>query len=358
MHSQRLVICTPFYRPHIGGMEFALGRLATALRRRGLRVDIETSILTPASDESGVHRNGATLTEWATYVGDVIKGLNVVTDQAMLTSFGPGTATPQLEAAAAFRRQGGRVLWRSPTADHAERNLNGIQRLVSQAFSEVVVNSRGSASRTLRALPGARVHVIANLLLDAEVSRLGAIARRPPEGTVAWAGRVEPRKNPRQLSRVLNNLAELGIDVHAQPAPSIRREAEWADFIDSLDSRVHVYPPSPVLAPAIERAAVFFHTSRVEGSPNSVLEAMVRGQAVIVSDIPECKELIKMVPGAITFANERAVPGLVRGLTARESRTPGIRLERHFRAIEGHREEPVAAKWFEVLSQHPGWTRG
>lgn len=306
----RLNIVSPFYYPHIGGMEFALRRIAKALQGMGCDCRVHTSSLTPRypADQDGDDQDGddqevlrvdGGLTAWAAAVPAFARTCDPSADVLLFASLGPGTADRQLAAAREFRRRGGVTVWRSPTADHAIRNVADCADLLHEAFDRVVANSAASAAMTRQALPGVDVRVIENLLLDSELDRGARLGEEPRSVDVAWAGRIEPRKRPLELRAALNALVASGRTVAAQAAPSYGRQALFDEFVAGLDPRVRRVPPSIRLGDVVEHARVQLHLTLREGSPNAVLEALSRGQAVLVSDIPECAELVAGFPGAV-----------------------------------------------------------
>lgn len=293
----RVCIVTPFYIPHIGGMERALARLAGALRRTGWGVEVFTTGPEPENEDHGVVRVDGPLEEWARHVPALLARLDPARDVVLFSSFGPGTAVAQLQAGRHYLERGGHTVWRSPTADHASRNLRSMADQAALSIGSIVANSGASAQMTRAALPGIPVQVVPNMLLPEEINVHWTQALTPREIDFAWAGRVEPRKKPIELALLFNHLTRSGYTVAVQPVCSYRREAGFSEFLKTLDARVEVHPAATEVAERIARASVFVHTSSREGSPNSVLEAASRGQAILVSDIPECTELLHGLPG-------------------------------------------------------------
>jgi glycosyltransferase involved in cell wall biosynthesis len=346
----RLVIITPFYAPHIGGMEFALARIAHAIRARGVDVQVHTSELTPKTKEAGVTRTGSTLEGWALSVTQATRSLNPKNDVLLFASFGPGTADQQLTAAAEFRAKGGTVIWRSPTADHAQRNLADRGKEAQNAFSCIVTNSSASAAFTSKIFPNIRIRVVPNLLLDTEVEHARALVSEPRSVDFAWAGRIEPRKSPMTLAAMFNGLVRSGYTAAVQAAPSFGRQDLLESFLTELDPRVEQLSPAPVIAERVEQSSVFLHLSAREGSPNSVLEAAAKGQNVLASNIPECVELLDGVPGAVLTDGTGLSPRQLLELLD-NGRDPILRAERSAIMTARHGEQRILRRWNEVLSE-------
>jgi glycosyltransferase involved in cell wall biosynthesis len=67
--------------------------------------------------------------------------------------------------------------------------------------------------------------------------------------------------------------------------------AEWITA-ERLESRIDLRGYAPELWSLMKQATVFVSPSLFEGSPNVVLEAMACGVPLVVSDIPEHRELV------------------------------------------------------------------
>lgn len=286
-------LCTPFFVPHIGGMERALYRMMVALSRRAWNVTIDTSELTPHGNvDLDVTRVGATLEDWAGSLHGRLSSADAAHTTLLFASLGPGTGQQQLLAGSDFRERGGYTVWRTPTADHAYRNLAANGDGPTKAFDVIVANSQASALMTQKVVPRVPVTVVPNLLLDEELKEHDAAILRPRSADLSWAGRVEPRKQPRLVSALLNRAARSGLTVLVQPVPSYGNRALFDEFCRSLDPRIRIHQPTVGMHPDIAAATVFLHLSTREGSPNSLLEASSRGQGILASDIPECRELL------------------------------------------------------------------
>jgi glycosyltransferase involved in cell wall biosynthesis len=116
----------------------------------------------------------------------------------------------------------------------------------------------------------------------------------PGRRLVLFAGRLEAQKNVAVLLPALGMVLDRHQDVHALCCgegplrPSIER---WVADHPS-GGRLHVGGYEPRLWSVMKRAAVFVSPSHFEGSPNVVLEAMAAGTPLVVSDIPEHRELV------------------------------------------------------------------
>ncbi|MBM7510225.1 glycosyltransferase involved in cell wall biosynthesis [Nocardioides salarius] len=346
-----LTLYTPFFVPHIGGMERALYRITTALSRRSWIVHIDTSELTPPDiKHQAITRSGASLVEWADGVQRRTLRLDPEHGPILFASLGPGTGLQQLAAASEFRKRGGHSIWRTPTADHASRNLVEHPGKAASAFDRIVANGNASAVMTRSAVPGVPVSVVPNLLLDEEVKGHDEDLASPRRADLAWAGRVEARKQPEQLAACLNRAARKGLVVVAQPVPSFGNLTMYDQFCDSLDDRVRLLQPTNGMHRDIAVASVFLHLSTREGSPNSLLEAASRGQWIIASDIPECRELLQDYPAVAWLTNFHDFDHHLVAHLARED-SVDMRIGMVQRIRERHNEETVVGMWGAVLAQ-------
>lgn len=341
-----VVIVTPFFWPHIGGMEKALYRIAVALHRCGVDVSVVTSRLSPrAHNPFPVVYQGDTLQDWADSLHEEITVARA--ERLIFSSLGPNTAEQQLAVALTCRARGALTALRVPTSDHLARNMTPLD--IVDAFEFVIANSAYSLDRSKPFFPGAEYHVIHNMILEVEHQRNLADVASPRSASVAWCGRVELRKRPMELARLLNACAEAGMTVAAQPVRAYGRDADYRAFVGSLSNRVSIAEPSPRVDDSVRRASVFLHMSGREGSPNAVLEAMDRGQGVVVSDIPECVELVAGAPqGACLVDSIEADIAIIASLVHR-TESVGSRELQSAHVQNEFSEVFAGRRWSEVL---------
>ncbi|WP_175611257.1 glycosyltransferase family 4 protein [Mycobacterium sp. SP-6446] len=351
-----LVLVSPFFVPHIGGMERALHRIMIALKRRHWDVSVYTSHHTPQYDDQvPVKRACSTLSEWADSIPAHIRAVDPDRTAVLFASFGPGTGEQQLLAGSEFRERGGLTVWRTPTADHARRNISGQPLQLRRAIDRVVANSRSSQAMTQEIVPEVPVSVIPNLLLEEEVAQHDEDLISPRSADIAWAGRIEPRKQPGLLVEALNLAVRIGKNVVAQPVPSHGNTNLYEQFCGALDKRVETLKPTDGMHRNVARASVFLHISSREGSPNSVLEAASRGQKILVSDIPECRELLTGLEAAAWLHAPRDFEDAFARLLARPDSISARRSEASL-IRRRHSEAVITESWHRILT--PGGTIG
>lgn len=156
----------------------------------------------------------------------------------------------------------------------------------------------------------------------------GSISQRR---TVLSAGRLAPQKN---VVTLLRAMSQAGTEV---------ADAEFVIFGDgpqrehllsereglAARERLHLLPYTQELWRRIASASVFVSASLFEGAPNTVLEAAALGCPLVLSDIPEHRELLG--PDAALFVPAHSAKEIAAAVTA-TLRDPASAAERARRA--------------------------
>jgi len=184
-----------------------------------------------------------------------------------------------------------------------------------------------------------RLHVIPNAI---ELDRWPFRPDRPRGGTIRllYAGRLSAEKNVADLLTACAVLAGAGRDVRLRVAgegpmgPDLAEEARAL----GLDGRVEWLGLRGDVAALHAEANVLVNPSLTEGMPNTVLEALACGTAVVATDVGATRELILhertgllVPPGnpealATAIAHLADRPDVARALAARGRQ----HVERHF----------------------------
>jgi len=109
---------------------------------------------------------------------------------------------------------------------------------------------------------------------------------------VLFAGRLIPEKGIHYLIKAFN---EIDTDKQLMIAGESSFTDEYVSYLRSISgARIKFlgFVERQMLRSLYESAYAFVLPSEVEGSPVSLLEAMSHGRCVLVSDIPECLEVI------------------------------------------------------------------
>jgi glycosyltransferase involved in cell wall biosynthesis len=182
-----------------------------------------------------------------------------------------------------------------------QRSLRSITYNGMARFASAIVSNSRTGDRYWKERLGDRVtrYVIPNGVptdeIGAEPPATDLIAGiAPGRRLVLFAGRLEAQKNIEVLLRALGIVLDRHPDVGALccgEGPLRGSMDRWiAGHMTAGRIRVGGYEPR--LWGVMKRASVFVSPSLFEGSPNVVLEAMAAGTPLVVSDIPEHRELL------------------------------------------------------------------
>jgi len=168
------------------------------------------------------------------------------------------------------------------------------------AYRRVVMCSeavRESLPGWLRRLGGSRIRVVQNAVHVERVTRAVQHCRRSADGetfVVACVGRVIEIKNPFTVLDGFARAAEPGWKLRfigdGALRPDVLAEAESRGVGEHVE--VTGLIPRDAVFEAVGAADLFVSTSRGEGLPVAVLEAMACGCPVILSDIAPHRELV------------------------------------------------------------------
>ena len=172
---------------------------------------------------------------------------------------------------------------------------------------------------------------------DALVAELGLDPARP---TLGWLGRMEPQKAPEDFLRAVARLAaeRPGLQVLMAGEGGLRDGLVARVAALGLGRTVRLLPWQADPARLYEASDVFALSSRWEGMPITLLEAMASGCACVATAVDGCPDLIeagmsgRLVPPADPEAMARAIGGLLDDPLARAAmgRAARARVERAF----------------------------
>ncbi|MBK8915794.1 MAG: glycosyltransferase [Phycisphaerales bacterium] len=125
------------------------------------------------------------------------------------------------------------------------------------------------------------------------------------EFVVLWAGRFDPVKRIELAIRAVESLADrpsrLLLAGDGASRPDVERELR----LSSAAARTHLLGWQPDLAPCYAAADVLLLTSRTEGMPNAVLEAMAAGLPIVAGDIAPIREVCRDGVEGLLIGEER-----------------------------------------------------
>ncbi len=179
---------------------------------------------------------------------------------------------------------------------YTARRRYSIRFAFGRLADAVVSNSKHGSDYWRPARRGRALYVIPSAVTDTATSNSGkavALADRPDENVVLYAGRIDLSKNVEGLIAALARIAGevrfiaivCGEGSHSRRAQRLASKLGIADrvvFAGYVDN----------LAALMKRADAFVTLSRCEGCPNVVLEAMACGTPLVVSEIPAHREIL------------------------------------------------------------------
>lgn len=173
-----------------------------------------------------------------------------------------------------------------------------LRRHLGKRASMIVANSETGARYWVAALGPDRVRVIRNAIPLREIAACAPAARpsiKLSENAelILYLGRYAPQKNLDllldSLARVLSRRPAAVAILHGE-GPHAHRLGEAAARL-APDGRIRVGAYAEDAWSLMKTAAVFVSISLFEGMPNTVLEAAACGCPLVLSDIPEHREL-------------------------------------------------------------------
>jgi glycosyltransferase involved in cell wall biosynthesis len=176
---------------------------------------------------------------------------------------------------------------------------NALRVRIGALASAIVSNSAsGDQYWAPRARRGVRRYIIPNGLPLDDIAAVSPATSReldlaPREAFVLFAGRLDEKKNAATFVRALSRV-RFAAPFRAMICGQGPQSGEIARLITNLglEGRVELTGYTPDLWRLMKRANILVSTSRCEGNPNVVLEAMACGCPLIVSDIPAHLEFL------------------------------------------------------------------
>lgn len=200
------------------------------------------------------------------------------------------------------------------------------------------------------ALPQARTVVIPNPL-DIERVRTQASAQSCPPHTgttrLVAVGRLAPQKGFDILLQALAACRDLPLrlDLLGQGPDEALLRAQTREL--GLGDRVHLHGFTPNPYPWLRQADALVLSSRYEGLPNVVLEALACGTPVISTPVPPAIEILRGMPHC-EVAHDFSAHALARALRAWYER-PRARMAAD--VVDGYAAPAITRRYEEALSR-------
>jgi glycosyltransferase involved in cell wall biosynthesis len=173
-----------------------------------------------------------------------------------------------------------------------------VQMLLLQRFDAVIAVSQHLADQLRNTwIRPARVHVITNGWSERTPVADSIEARRrlnlPAKGVViGWVGRLIPIKGADVFLRAVRRLTALQLTISVVGDGSERARLEEFVRAEGLSDRVHFHGTVPDAARYISAFDVFVLSSRSEGIPVTLLEAMAANVPVVATSVGGVPEVV------------------------------------------------------------------
>jgi len=229
--------------------------------------------------------------------------------------------------------------------DWKNRLYERLQRRAFRRFDAVVAVSRPLAADLVRAgVPAGRLHMVPNAwsgrgdTLPRDSAR-SALRVAPRQFHIGWVGRLTAEKGADVLLAALGHLGDLPLSVSVLGDGRARHELEALAARRGVANRVHWFGSVPDAARLFAGFDVFVLSSRTEGTPIVLFEAMAAGTPIVatavggVPDVLSSREAL-LVPSddpvaladAVRCVWADAVAAATRARRARERLATGFAL--------------------------------
>ena len=344
-----------------GGAERQLAYLAAELGRLGCRVHV--ALTRRGANWARLNQSGAVIHEMpapSAYDGRlfarlrrVVRAVNPDIIQVWLLQM------EVLGGLAALSSGKPWILSERASADAYPPSLKHFLRTRIARFATAITANSKAGDEYWRARVGHRVRrrIIPNAV---PVPEIAAAPIAPDEAIgfdsapplVLFAGRLEPQKNIDTLLAALETvLARTDACVLCCGEGSLRsRVDDWIHRQAAID-RVKIMGYASDLWGLMKRASVVVSPSRFEGSPNVVLEAMACGVPLVVSDIPEHRELLDETSAVLVpaMSAERLADAIVETLRDRVAAASRAQVARE--QLARYRLSAIAQQYIELYRE-------
>lgn len=138
----------------------------------------------------------------------------------------------------------------------------------------------------------------------------------PDEALLLWTGRLDPVKGFEELFAALEKMRhqrrfKLALCGEGPYRPAVERLIQQ----NGLQDHVLLLGQRNDVPRLLRTADVFVFSSRTEGLPNSLLEAMAAALPIVATDVPGCRDLIRDRETGL-LVTPRSAEALARGLDA------------------------------------------
>ncbi len=218
-----------------------------------------------------------------------------------------------------------------------------LQYRAFRRFDAVVAVARPLVARLERAgVPRSRIHEVPNALsaiappLERQAAR-HALGVSPDSFVVGWVGRLSREKGPDVLLDALPHVADLPLDVSILGNGVERVSLEARARRLAVDGRIRWHGEVPDAGGLFAAFDVFVLSSRAEGTPVVLLEAMAAGVPIVATRVGGVPDVVSPAEAALVGADQPvALAAAMRAVyqdrlaAARRAGAARARLEREF----------------------------
>jgi glycosyltransferase involved in cell wall biosynthesis len=348
----------------LGGAQVQLGHITRAMVQEGWQVWVASLIPTEAYGlallDPRVRVTSLGMRRGRIGVGGLVRLLRLIASSkphilvgvmlhSVLLARAARLVVPHVPLVAAFRISAYLRRW-APVALRLTRRLDSWQ----------VVNSASAAAELTKAgiVDPNRLTVIPNgVALSTAVGADGGVTDRSRSNhslQMLSIGRLEPQKDYPTLLRALRLVRDRGAAVRCSIVGDGSLEAELRSLARELDliGVVEFVGRRNDVPDLLRSCDVLVLSSRYEGMPNVVLEAMAAGRPVIATDVPGVRELLDdgRVGLIVPVGNPPALAEAILRLQAmREPNRQALGRAGHERAGQHFSIEATGRAWLDLL---------
>ncbi len=230
----------------------------------------------------------------------------------------------------------------------------GIDRLVAWLTTPVdvlVAMSERLAVEAHRVFPSRKVQTIYEPILDDDFRFKPSTSKQAQSNTIICAGRLNPQKDFLTALRAFSLLADrpelrLVLLGEGPMRKRLEREATKLGIADRISMPGHV----PDIAPWLSEARLFLMSSRFEGYPAVLVEAIVAGVPIVTTHCSDALPEILLDPTLGTIASSRSPRDLAEAIAAQLS-CPMPDPAAALRLAQRHRMNEAAAAYLALFDR-------
>lgn len=222
---------------------------------------------------------------------------------------------------------------------------------IVQNACATIVSSEGAATELRRRASVApqRLEIIPNYV-DTQLFR--PMASYAADVDVLFVGRLAEQKN---IVALLQAVESAGCSLRIIGSGPLRNEIEA--FRSRMGGRLEILEPVPhmQLAEMYNRCRIFVLPSHWEGHPKTLIEAMACGRAVVVSDIPAMREVVRDgQTGCIASLDPASLLAQIRRLLVDDALRSRLGIAARAFVEENYSLDQIADREYSVISTAAG----